>query len=136
MPTDSSREYFPKLKLPLYTQITDPLRNAYDVGEVYEIRIEDPDRAEETDQDGPFNYVHKALLVAKEETTLGEIPGPLFAFDLNVKSPSEVEERYPPGGTGDDRQVAVLVFLRLDKAKEFVMDNSIESIDKTEVESF
>lgn len=124
------------MKLPLYTQIDDPRFNTYDVGEVYQIRIEDEERADETDQDGPFNYVHDALLVAKQEMKLGDLPGPLLGFDLNAQSASEAEDRYPPGGTDDNRDVVLLVYLRLDKAKEFVSQNPMESLEKTEVESF
>lgn len=131
MPIEEITGYYPKMALPLYTRIADPKHNQYDVGEVYDIRVEDHERAKETGQDGPFNYVHEAILVAKEEMEVGEIPGPLLAFDLHTAEPSKVDERLPPGDSNKGRELIILVFLRLDMAKEFVKDYEAIFVENT-----
>lgn len=122
MPIEGITGYYPKMALPLYTRITDPRHNQYDVGDVYDIRVEDEKRAKETGQDGPFNYIHKALLVAKQEMKLGDVPGPVWAFDLHTDDPTKLTDRVPGDTSDKDRELVILVFLRLDVAEKFVED--------------
>lgn len=114
--------YHPKMSLPVYTKVTDPRYNDYTVGEVYEMRIEDSDRAEHRNISGPYNWLHKALLISKRECKFGELEDVLLAFDAKTKSRSEAVERLSPSDITwpDDKDVCLLVFLRMDTAKEFV----------------
>jgi hypothetical protein len=121
--------YHPKHKLPIYTRIVPPEQNSYEVGDTYEIRIEDPKRAEEKGDKRPYNYTHEAILIGVWSLTVSEIPGMLLALDANTSSRQEALNRTVPGSEPypEDREMAVLTFLRKDAAKEFVL-NEEESI--------
>lgn len=130
MAIETLQAYNPKHTLPIYTKITRDRQNDYRVGDEYEMRVEDPDRAEEKDGRPPFNYTHEAVLVAKEETELGEIPPALMAFDAHTKSRSEAVDRISIGSNkwGKDEEVVLLIFARTDKIQEFVT-SEMEVID-------
>lgn len=122
MPIDHMNRYYPKLALPLYTKIADPKMNEYNVGEKYDIRLEDRERQHERGGTGPFNYIHEALLIMKEETTWGEIDDIVIAFDSHSVKRSEAEKRLFPHleKVEDDYGVEFCIFLRLDMVKDFV----------------
>lgn len=122
MPIETMSGYYPKMALPLYTKITDPKYNTFDVGEVYDMRVEDVRRSKEKEEGAPFNYTHQSLLVAKRELNVGEVEGPLLAFDTHTTDPREAGDRLVPGDTPIDRDLVLLVFLRLDMAEKFVED--------------
>lgn len=125
MAIESVARWHPKLALPLYTKITHPRRNDYQIGTVYEVRIEDPDRAKERGQHPPFNYIHESLLIHKEEMDLDDIPDILLAFDTGERSRESAYDSI----IHDDGRVVFLVFLRLDKAKGVVTDG-LEAVHK------
>lgn len=112
MGIDSTLAYWPSMQLPVYTKITDPKFNNYTLGETYEIRIEDGDRAEE----GPYNYVHDAILIGKWKCKLDEIPDILLALTFYTKSKNEALNNLEISGDN----VVVLCFMRNDKVKEFI----------------
>ena len=115
-------DYSPKHALPIYTKITPEGFNDYTVGDKYDMRIDDSDRQNEKGGEGPYNYVHECLLISKEVMEFGDVPDILIAFDGYSKSREEALERISPGDTPieNDRVIELLVFLRLDKAKEFI----------------
>lgn len=121
--------YHPKHKLPLYTRVTTPGQNSYSVGDTYEIRIEDTERAEQTGDEPPYNYTHEAILVGEWSVKLSDVPGMLLAFDANTSSREEALDRVVPGSKPypDDKEMLVLTFLRKDAAQDFVL-NEAESI--------
>lgn len=122
MAIETISAYVPKYALPLYTRITFPNHNDYDVGEKYDIRVEDEERQKEKGGKGPYNYTHESLLIAKEEVRFGAVWDILLAFDGHSKSKEEAIERIFPEGQlpDDDTQVVILIFLRLDRVKEWV----------------
>lgn len=122
MPIDELVKYWPKIKLPVYTKITDPKYNDFDVGNEYRMRIEDPERLEEKDESGPYNYIHECILIAKEETQLSELSNLLIAFDAHTRDRDNALYRLGSDNEtwGDDKNVVLLVFLRKDAAKEFI----------------
>lgn len=121
MAIDTVSGYFPKMRLPLYSKITSQNQNDYKVGETYEIRVEDKERENGEKSAGSYNYTHESVLVAKQEVTEDSIHPILLAFDGHSKKKSEATDRILPGGEfRDDRDYVLLVFLRLDKAKEYV----------------
>lgn len=132
MAIDSMKSYYPKLALPVYTKITDPKMNEYEIGEKYDIRIRDSERQEEKGGEGVYNYIHEALLVAKRETTFGELEDILIAFDAHTPSrETAIQRMFPsPEDVDDDKEVILAVFLRLDMVKEFVEDGP-DAIHKT-----
>ena len=122
MAIDTLKHYHPLHQYPVYLKLVPPRQNAYDVGEKYDMRLEDPERQEEKGGDGAFNYAHEALLVSVEEYKFGDVPNMLIALLGNSKSRTEAlgnvcigDEPYP-----EDEEVLLLTFLRLDKVKEFV----------------
>lgn len=125
MAIDTIHMLHPKLALPVYTKIIGPRFNSYTVGNIYEMRLSDEERAKERGQKPPFNYVHDSLLIAKEKMALEDVPDILLAFDKNTQMKDEAMN-----ATFDNKgEVLVLVFLRLDKAKDFVMEG-LEAVHK------
>lgn len=121
MAIDTVSGYSPKMRLPVYTKITHENQNSYKVGDTYEIRIEDKERENGEKSAGQYNYVHESLLVAKEEIDPDEIHPVLLAFNGHSKMRSEAVERsFPAGEVDEDKDYLLLVFLRLDKAKEYI----------------
>lgn len=124
MPIDELIHYLPKIKLPIYTKVTDPRYNDFEIGNVYEMRIDDPERVEKKGESGPYNYIHDCILIAKEETTLGKIPALLLAFDTHSRNKKNALQRLSSEELwADDKEVVLLVFLRKDVTKEFVMSD-------------
>jgi len=130
MPIETVQRYNPKHKLPLYTQISLPGHNDWNVGERYNIRVEDPDRQQEKGGMGAYNHLHESVLVCKEHMKYGDLSRILFGFDANTTSKSEAEERtFPkPDEVDEDTDIVLLVFMRLDKVKEFV-SSGLEAIE-------
>lgn len=89
-----------------------------EVGEVYEVKVEDSEGSDR----GPYNEVHEAELIAERSMEWRQVSPLLLAYQGFSKSKSEAIERICPNGEEPepDREVSLLVFLRLDKAKEFV----------------
>lgn len=129
MAIETVQWYHPKHKLPVYTRITGAGQNSYELGDTYEIRIEDNERASEKGDKPPYNYTHEAILVGEWSVKLSDVPNILLAFDANTDSRKDALKRVVPGSPPypDDKEMLVLTFLRTDAAKEFVM-NGPESI--------
>lgn len=110
--------------LPIYLKITPVEFNDYKVGGEYEIRYEDEVSNNLKDEEGPFNYAHEALLISKQEMEFGDVNPILIAFLGNSRNAEEALEEVCARGEpyDDDRMVNVLTFLRIDKAKEFVIE--------------
>lgn len=125
MAIDTISQMHPKLALPVYTEIVSPQSNTYEVGEIYDRRIEDSERAMERDQEGPYNYIHDALLISKRKINIDEVPNILLAFDKDTEYRNEALEKiHTVNG-----EVLILVFLRIDKAKGMVLEG-LESVHK------
>lgn len=140
MPIDTLRDWYPKLQLPLYTRITTPEQNSYEVGGKYDMRVEDRERQEELGGRGPYTYPHEALLVAREEMKLEDIPDELLGFDTHNTSKKEaVREVFPADfyKGAYEREMVILIFLRLDATRDWVLgefdtidpENSIEAYE-------
>lgn len=138
MPIDELSKYWPKIKLPLYTKITDPRFNDFTVGEEYDIRIEDPDRVEEKDGSGPYNYIHECILIAKEKLTISELPGLVLAFDAHSRNKNKALKRISPDNEkwDNDKEIVLLIFLRKDAVKEYVTSDIEVLEDKDITEEF
>lgn len=136
MPIDELTKYWPKIKLPVYTKITDPRYNDFTVGDTYEMRIEDSQRVEEHGETGPYNYVHECILIAKEEKKIKDIHPLLLAFDVHTSSRQEALKRLSSDEQSwdDEREVEMLVLLRKDAVKEFVTSDMdvLEDADVTD----
>lgn len=126
MAIDSVELYNPKMGMPLYTCIRKEGFNDFKVGDKYDIRIVDRPRQEEKDGRGEYNYMHECILIAKRECTWGELEDITKAFNAKARDRDEVLERTAPGDTKnleDDDNVILAVYLRLDKAREFIMSD-------------
>lgn len=126
MGIDTVQLYNPKMTLPVYTQIALPKHNDYTVGDKYDIRIKDEDRQDEKEGMGEFNYIHECLLISKRECTWEELPDILKAFDGKSRDKDLVHgHTHPVKGTEweDDDELVFLIYLRLDKAKEFILND-------------
>lgn len=117
-------DYEPKMSLPMYSVITFPKRQDWEVGDTYEIKVEDGDRAEERVDDKPFNPTHEAILIGQEEMKLRSVPPVVLAFDANTSVKGKAIERISSGGGkySEDRDVVVLSFVRKDAAISFVQE--------------
>lgn len=138
MAIDTLRGYVPKLALPLYTRITREHQNDYEVGKKYSMRVDDEQRQQEKGGKGPYNYTHEAILVAKEHMTLDEIPDILLAFEAHTSSRSEAIDWLSPseGSYDDEEELVVLLFLRLDKAVEWVRSGGQSQLPPFTVEDY
>lgn len=116
----------PKHCLPVYTAIKHPMHNDYSLGEVYEMNIEEPDRAKDRGQKPPYNHVHDSLLIAKRRCKVEDIDDILLAFDKDTRDKDEAVERIH----SHDGEAVILVFLRLDKAKGMVTEG-LEAVHET-----
>lgn len=122
MPIDTISQWHPKFALPVYTKIVWENMNDYTVGDIYEMRMEDEENA---DDRAPFNYVHEAMLICKRRINIGDTNDMLLAFDLLTRSREEAMEKlvYREG------EMLLLVFLRVDMAKKMV-ENGLDALDK------
>jgi hypothetical protein len=139
MPIDTHSGYYPLMKFPMYAKVTKPEMNDYEVGNEYEMRIEDPERTEEKRESGPYNWVHDALLIAKENRRWGDVSDIEIALFGHSRDREEAVRRICVGDEEyeDDEGVVILVFIRVDKAKEIVMEDVepvLNSFEKTDVE--
>ena len=120
MPIDTVKYYNPKMKEPVYVKITTPQQNSYDIFKEYEIRIRD----EENGEEGPYNYIHEAVLIAKTECKWSKLPDILKAYVANTRDVDEALKRiHPRGNDGSfdaDDEVVILVFLRKERAKGLI----------------
>jgi len=120
MPIDTERDYNPRLDHPLYCKIVPDDHNDYTVFNEYEVRIPD----EEQGDDGPYNYVFDAILVAIEIATWDEIPALLKGYVAKERDGAEALRKIHPHDDAkefdDDEELAVLFFLRKDETKKFI----------------
>jgi hypothetical protein len=125
MPIDTVKYYNPKMKEPAYVKITTPHQNSYDIFKEYEIRIRD----EENGEEGPYNYMHEAVLIAKTECEWSKVPDILKAYVANTRDVGEALKRIHPRGSdssfaaGDE--VVILVFLRSQLAKDLLVSGDL-----------
>jgi hypothetical protein len=139
MAIETVQQYNPKHKLPVYTHISLPGHNDWSVGDKYDVRIQDKERQKEKGGSGPYNYIHEAVLIAKEQMKYGDVSRIMLGFDAHTTSKSEAEERIFPDieDMDEDTEVVVLVFMRLDRVKDFVtsgMDVIEPGFDKEQAE--
>ena len=122
MAIDTLYQYIPTYTLPMYTKIAKPRQNDYRVGEVYEMRIEDESRTQHKGQQNPYNYVHEALLVSRQDMRYGDVHPLVIALSGYSQSRSDAESVIQPSGGGwdSDDEVSVLVFMRHDAVKKFI----------------
>lgn len=135
MPIDTVRYYNPTMKEPVYVKITTPRQNTYDVFKEYRIRIAD----EEDGDEGPYNYIHEAVLISKEECEWNKVPDLLKGYVANTRDPNTALARIHPkgedGSFDNDDEVVILVFLRKDKAKDLILsDNNVMDPQKGSIE--
>ena len=123
MAIETVKLYYPKMKHPVYARLALPERNDYTVFNEYEIRVPDQDNGE----DGPYNYIHEAVLIAKTVCKWSKVPDILKAYVANTRDADEALERiHPRGSDGSfdaDDEVVILVFLRKERAKEMIMSD-------------
>lgn len=126
MPIETISSYIPKYKLPVFTRIVDEKVNDYTVGETYEFRIEDGDRAEEADEQKTFSWPFEAILVGKERMEFGQVDNMVLAFNGHSVSRSEAIENICPGTNrwDDDKEVAVLTFANVESIKDWVQSDA------------
>lgn len=126
MAIDTVQLYNPKMTLPIYTQIALPKHNDYTVGDKYDMRIMDKERQQDKGGSGDYSYIHECLLIAKRKCTWGDLPDILKAFDGKAREKKLVHgHTHPLTGTmwEDEDDLIFLVYLRLDKAKEFILND-------------
>lgn len=121
MAIDTETEYNPRLQHPLYVKIIPEDHNDYELWEEYEIRVPD----EENGEEGPYNYIFEAILVGMEIGEWQSIPALLKAYTANTRDGQEAQKRIHPlgreGSFDPDDELAVLIFLRKDETKEFIL---------------
>lgn len=105
--------YYPKMALPMYVEIGYPEHDSIEVGEVHEVRVRDG---------GEMKGAHEALIVSAQKKALNEIHPYLLAFCAHTEDINMVRRRISPTDEkiDNDRDVYVVVYLRLDKVEEFV----------------
>lgn len=135
MPIDTERFYNPKMKCPLYAKLALEEFNDYTLFGEYEIRVPD----EENGEEGPYNYVFNAILIAKEKVKWSEIPNLVTAYIANTRDIDEAVERIHPasehGSFKPDDELLLLIFMREDEAKTFVVrDNNTITPQEIEAE--
>lgn len=140
MAIETVKWYHPQMRLPLWAKLEVKERNLYKVGKTYDIRVKDIQRQEEQGGEGPYNYTHQSVLVAKREVKYGDIDPVMLALLGNHKNPEEVKDRLSLGIDGDieDEELVLLIFMRIDKAKEMVVSDDeiiVGSFVKEEVEA-
>ena len=122
MAIETIQDYNQKYQLPVYTEVALPEHNDYELGEKYDIRVEDSERQKEKGGKGPYNYIHESILIAKRRCLFGELEDVTLAFNARTQSRNEAVKDLSPGEPlEDDREVVLLVFLRLDKVEGWVM---------------
>jgi len=123
MAIETVRVYHPKMKHPLYARLTVPERNDYTVFNEYEIRVPD----EENGEEGPYNYVHDVILIAKQTVLWAELPGLLTGYVANTRDTEEAIRRIHPlgedGSFDDDDELVLLVFMRTDATKNYILSD-------------
>lgn len=140
MAIDTVSMYHPAMKFPLWMKITTTHQNSYDLGNEYEIRIEDAERNRDKGGSGPYNYIHEAVLVGKWQTEVGDIHPIVLGFCGNTQSQKEAIQSIQGSSRGLDSssKVYVLTFLRKDIAKEMILEGPDiipNEFGKEEVES-
>lgn len=132
MTIHTSIGYYPKMTLPIYTVIKRPKYSGLEVGDKADVRVDDYDRQSDKEGRGDYNYIHEALVVGKRESTWSELEDMLKAFDANAQKREKVNRRLHPGDTtmdevgwADDDDVVVFFLLRLDAARDFILDNEV-----------
>lgn len=125
MAIDTHTHYIPQHTLPLYTKIVPPEFNDYKLWEEYDIRYDDEVRAKESEGRNTFNYAHECVLVGKSVTEFGKVHPLMMAFCGHSRDSEDAVRRICAGGEryDDDREVAILTFIRKDKAKEFILED-------------
>lgn len=106
--------YWPRMGLPMYAEIAYPEHDSFpEEGEEQTVRVRDG---------GELIPQHEAVVVSVRKEKVKDINPYLLAFCANTDSMSEVRERISPSErpVDMDREVYVVVYLRVDKAEEFV----------------
>jgi len=114
--------YRQQLGLPLYLVITNESRYDMTVNHRYIVKMRD-------EEEGYDHYLHEAIALGfRSYSTINDIPPMVMALLTEEKSASEAKEKLHRYEVDHD-EIHVIVMLRLDKTKEFVLEglNSIES---------
>lgn len=126
MPTLTVDKYYEKLALPMYTAISTQEHMHIEQNEVYDVRLEIERREE-------YVHLHKALLLGDMVAhSVEDIPNILIAFNYETRDEDEALEKLRKYVEAD-RKIQVLVFLRLDRVKEFVLQGR-EAITTGDIE--
>lgn len=129
MALDTMSGYLEKLGLPLYIKISTQGHNSWEIGKKYDIRIEDPERQEEKGGEGRYVYVHEALLIGVSEAeTVEDIPDIVLAFNSCTRDRDKALEHIK-SYIESEENLYILFLLRLDMAKEFIVDG-LDSIPR------
>lgn len=108
----------------IYVKITIPEENDYNLWDEYEIRIADKENSDE----GEYNYLHEAILISAVEEYWSNIPALLKGYVAKTRKMEKVIEKIHPlgenGSFDHDDEVVVLIFLRTDKAKDFIVSDT------------
>ena len=130
MPIDTEEVYTPQMNLPVYLKLIPPEQNSYEMNKKYDIRIPDAQRQDEKGGEGPYNYTHECLCVGTQELTWSEVSDVLLAVLAHTPSRSEAIKTVCVGdGEYDDtRELVLVTFIRLDRAKAWV-ENGEEVIE-------
>lgn len=126
MPIETFEVYHPMMNLPVYLKLMPERHNDYQLMGKYDVRIPDAERQKEKGGDGPYNYAHECILVGRQEITWREVPDALLAMLGHTDSRKEARETVciGEGEYDDDRELLLLTFLRLDKALEWIKEDT------------
>lgn len=108
--------YYPKMGLPMYVEIGYPEHDSIEEGVVHEVRARDG---------GEFKSQHNALVVSARKQRVRDIHPYLLALAAHSEDMDMVRRRISPTSEkiDRDREVFVVVYLRMDKVEEFVADS-------------
>lgn len=139
MAIDTFKYYHPKMKQLIYGKITTERQNDYTLFNEYEIRVPD----EENGDEGPYNYTHNTILIGKEVVEWSDVPDLFIAYTAKARDREEAVERIHPGKEGSfdsDDEVLLLLFMRVDEAKKFILNeekiHTPQSIEASEREEY
>lgn len=122
--------YNPLHAQPVYVHVRAANRNDLSTGEVAQIRYDDEGRAHDGQEGGAFNYAHEALTVAQRTVRYDALDPRTLALAGFTNDRQTAIERVFPGGKepDDDRKLTVIVFVRMDKMKEWI-ETGMEPIE-------
>lgn len=127
MAIETVTQYNPSYTLPLYIVIKRANRAENgDVGDKFDIRIEDKERQDEKGGKGPYNYMHESILIAQRICKWRELKDITKAYLAHSRDREDVHSFTHPSEDGEwkeDDEVMLRVFIRLDAARDFIIND-------------